>query len=97
MATTVDSLPLFASAALARRTDPETSHEAAASVDTNALESLVLDELRGAVEGLTSHQVADRTGESLVSVSPRMAPLERKGLIERAGKRGRRTIWRIAR
>lgn len=97
MTATTHDLPLFATPARARRTDPETSHEAAATVDTSELEALVLDTLRRHPNGLTSHRVAEITGESLVTISPRMKPLETKGLVRRAGKSGRRTIWRAVR
>jgi len=42
----------------------------------------------------TSHELAERLGLSLVTVSPRLAPLRRKGLVVEAGRRDGRTVWR---
>lgn len=82
---------------LARRTDPATSHQAALNLgDTTPLEGRVLDCLRRHGR-CSSHDVARLTGLELVTVSPRFAPLERKGLIRMAGRRGRRQLWEVAR
>ncbi|MBK8200375.1 MAG: hypothetical protein IPK75_18665 [Acidobacteria bacterium] len=83
-----------APAALARKTDPATSHEAAASVPVQDLELKVLAALvlRGPS---SSHDIAAYIGVPLVSVSPRMAPLEARGLVERAGRTERRTLWDV--
>lgn len=88
-----EELDLFAEPAHARRTDPATSHEAAASVDTTTLERLVLNAL-DTWGPMTMHQVATALRLDLVTVSPRFAPLRRKGLIESIGRDGRRTVWR---
>lgn len=77
---------------LARRADPDTAKAAARSVDANALEALVLTALRHGPQ--TSHEIADRLHLSLVSISPRMKPLETKRKVVRAGKREGRTVWR---
>lgn len=83
------------STALARRTDPETSRQAAIDLgDTTPIEQRVLDCLRHNGR-CTAHDVARLLNLELVTVSPRMAPLERAGKVERAGCRGRRTLWRI--
>lgn len=84
--------------AQARQSDPETSHDAAASVDATELEDEVLDELRRHGPG-TTVDLAMRMRRSLVSVSPRMKPLEAKGLVVRDGKQlnpsGRRAdMWK---
>ncbi len=72
--------------AAARSTDPETAHAAAASVDSTKLEGTVIDCLR--LNGpMTTHELADRTGLDLVSISPRMRPLVRKRLIRNSGKK----------
>jgi CRP-like cAMP-binding protein len=69
------------SRATARATDPETSHLAAASVDADKLEVQVLDYLRYCRHlGATSHEIAAGLGLSLVTVSPRLRPLQRHGL-----------------
>jgi len=85
-------LDAFADIARARRSDPATSHQAAARVNGPKLADLVLAEIsRG--EG-TSHEIAARLGLSLVTVSPRMRPLQLQGRIEAGGRRDGRTVWR---
>lgn len=79
--------------ALARRKDRDTAKEAAARTDGPSLAARVLEELRAHGPG-TSHELAERLGLSLVTVSPRMAPLERAGHIEAAGTVNRRTLWK---
>ncbi len=86
--------------AFARNTDPIPSHEAAANVAAAALESLVLATL-GTHGPLTTEQIAERADVSLVTISPRMKPLETKGKVVRDGKRKNRsgvsaTVWRLA-
>ena len=80
------------SLALARRTDPETSHAAAALVDASTLSGRVLAELRQNGPA-TIHSMAERLGISLVTASPRFAPLRRAGLIRAAWREGNRTVW----
>lgn len=70
----------------ARRTDPDTSQMAAAALDANPLESLVLETLRE-FGPATIEQVAERTGVEWKSISPRFRPLANKGLIRDSGKR----------
>lgn len=82
--------------ALARATDPGTSHDAAGKTDAARLAGLVLDSLEH-FGPATSHELAARLNLQLVSVSPRMKPLEDKGLVARDGKRGGRTVWRATR
>ena len=78
----------------ARRADPDTSRAAAARIDGTTLCDRVLAELsRG---DATTHELAARMGLSLVTVSPRLAPLRRAGLVVEAGKRDGRTVWRRA-
>lgn len=88
--------------ALARSTDPTTSHQAAFEFDPNvtAIEKRILDELgtfgRG---GMTTHALAAVLGLELVTVSPRMKPLRVKGLVRDSGRRSeslsgrKRIIW----
>lgn len=77
----------------ARSRDPSTSHAAAARVDGSELAGKVLVSLR--IDGpATSHELAERLGLSLVTVSPRMKPLETAGKVARDGKREGRTVWR---
>lgn len=85
--------------ALARHTDPETSHIAASACDAGNLQELVLRTLKKGPA--TMHDVALATGVSLVSVSPRFAQLRRKGFLVDSGLRDTtsrmpRTIWRLA-
>ena len=88
----MQQLDAFADIARARRSDPTTSHAAAARVNGPRLADLVLAELsRG--EG-TSHELAARLNLSLVSISPRMRPLQLQGRIEAGGRRDGRTVWR---
>lgn len=90
--------------ALARRTDPPTSHTAARSVNAALprLEAIVLDALRRAgTAGLTSWELADATGLDRVTASPRLAPLAAKGLalaseVRRLGPSGRAGIVWVA-
>lgn len=80
--------------ALARRTDPETSHDAAARVDAATLAGRVLASL--IADGpATSHELAARLHVSLVAVSPRMRPLVRSRLVEETDlRRIGRIVWR---
>lgn len=86
--------------ALARHSDPSTSHEAAASIAVSHLEGIVLDMLRRYSFGATSFELAEALGMSLVTVSPRLKPLVDKGLVFDTGFRVRgesgrnQTIWR---
>ena len=79
--------------ARARASDPQTSRDAAARIDGESLAGKVLEELRAHGPG-TSHELAERMGLPLVTVSPRMKPLETANLVERGGQRGGRTVWR---
>ena len=85
--------------ALARHTDPGTSHDAAARMayGVATLETMVVQCLRAAPSGLTTDEIATHTGVRLVSVSPRMKPLELRGLVVRtAERRDGRIVWRAA-
>lgn len=91
----------MSAAALARNSDPSTSFEAAASVNTTKLEGVILDKLkRYKTPGATTYELAEALGLSLVSVSPRMRPLATKRLIIDTGFRSRgasgrmQIIWR---
>jgi DNA-binding MarR family transcriptional regulator len=84
-----------------RHNDPDTAQEAAESIDVTKLESAVLSALGKSVSGLTVYEIAERLDISLVSASPRLRPLVRKGFVEDSGDRretpsGRRAIvWRL--
>src|SRR5262245_55929979 len=83
----------------ARRRDPATSFEAAEQIGPHVthLEGAVLQALKQQGPA-TTEELAARLGMSLVTVSPRLRPLELKGKVRRAGTRanssGRQgTIW----
>jgi len=83
--------------AMARRTDPDTSHIAALTVDANRLEKLVVSALTQYPNGCTVKEISVILDIDKWSISPRMKPLEGKGLIERtAERRDRSIVWRIA-
>lgn len=86
-----------------RRTDPTTSEDAAESIrpELPELEFRVLHAIQKRGEtGATTNELAELMGISLVTVSPRIRPLVRKGFVQDAGKRrkgpsGRKSIvWR---
>ena len=87
--------------AYARGTDPETSHEAAESVRTTKLETIVLTAIRNCgYRGATSYEVEKITRLPNQTLTPRFAPLCRKKKIhdsgeKRVGGSGRRQIvWK---
>lgn len=75
--------------ALARDSDPETSHEAAESFDPTYMESLVLATIASFGEaGGTSEQICLRLPSvAYNTITPRFRPLLRKGLVEEHGTR----------
>lgn len=79
----------------ARHTDPSTSHDAAATANTSALERVVLSAAYAAgYRGITSAEAAVITGHARVTLSPRFKPLERAGrLVRTEQRRGRSQVW----
>ena len=79
----------------ARRTDPETSKQAALSLDPTEMETLVLEVIRLFPDGCIFDDIVHMLPTIReVSISPRLKPLQKKGLIEatgelRQGKSGR--------
>jgi len=80
-----------------RRSDPETSREAAQSIDANSIEGRVyqylIDHGPAILDDLASGMKLDK-----VTVSPRLKPLERAGMVVRGqtrpGRSGRpQTTW----
>jgi DNA-binding MarR family transcriptional regulator len=67
--------------AFSRNGDPSTSSQAAASVNATQAEGDVLQVLLMAAKPLNTHQIADLSGRAYGSITPRMKPLEGKGLI----------------
>jgi DNA-binding MarR family transcriptional regulator len=97
-ADTLDALPLFR---MARRTDPRTSHEAAAGAAGFAADHRrrIVEALRLSPAGAT--QIADRCGLDRAAVGKRTSELERDGVIVRCGtefnRRGKReTTYRLS-
>lgn len=89
------SLPLFdqpfgtESRKLARRNDPDTSHDAARSVDTSKLEALVFNTIKSyGANGCISDEVRGRfPGLPYSSITARYKALIDKHLIEDTGMR----------
>jgi hypothetical protein len=76
--------------AWARNSDPDTSHAAAIALGRrkiNALERMVLRALWDSVDGLTNHEIVERTGLSWNTATPRVHPLVIKGLVKDSGRR----------
>ena len=64
-----------------RDADPQTSADAARKVNVTDKEKQVREcLLRAWPRGLTVREIVERTGLTAWTVSPRMAPLERKGM-----------------
>jgi DNA-binding MarR family transcriptional regulator len=86
--------------ALSRNSDPVTSDLAAELVDVTYLEGVVLRTLLYWPAGLSCFEIANSTGLELGSITPRMKPLEAKGLIYREGtrrhqgQRNARIVWK---
>ncbi len=90
----MDQGDLFTGEAYHRRTDPDTSIIAAQTVDASALEMAVYRALQEYGD-MTSTETAARLGKDKWSISPRFAPLQRRGLTEDTGtRRGRSIVWR---
>jgi|PlaIllAssembly_1097288.scaffolds.fasta_scaffold843861_2 hypothetical protein len=96
----------------ARNDDPGTSHAAARSMDENvaAMEQLVEEAIIRMADrdhddglgGATAEEVATFTGKRLNTISPRFAPLRRKGRLKVIGTRRNSTgrpaeVWAIGR
>lgn len=93
-------------AAKARATDPQTSHDAAAEVDTPKLLAIVVRELQRCPA--TTSEIAEATGIPRDSLSPRMPALRAFGLVVDSGERRRprdedgneygraQIVWRVA-
>lgn len=73
---------------LARRTDPVTSHQAAAEVNATKLEVIVAAAIRRAgPRGLIAAELPEHTGLALNTVTPRTRPLCMKGIIFDSGRK----------
>jgi hypothetical protein len=83
--------------ALARRTDPDTSHIAAARVDATWRELAIWEALEKHFPlGATSLELAAKLGWRRDSVSPRIAPMRSKGLLYDTGeRRNGQCVWNL--
>lgn len=87
--------------ALARHTDPATSHAAARAIAPAAdrLGAAILAALQPNVLGLTARGITKETGIDYASVTPRMKPLEAAGYVVRGSRprvefnRRPSTVW----
>lgn len=74
--------------AYARNTDPTTSQEAANSLSEGslaALQKIVVDILKAHPDGLTVPEIAVLADRTVVTISPRIRPLVRAGVIHDSG------------
>ena len=97
-----DDLPLF-DRAYARKTDPVTSHEAAEKITPHL--GTIDDAIYKALlevgpHGATSDEIVEMTGLKYRSVTPRLKPMTRKGLVTggketRVGESGHKNlVWK---
>jgi predicted ArsR family transcriptional regulator len=95
-------MDLFDPSLSVRRTDPDTSRDAAHKASTFAGEhhQKILSAIRDSRDGLTIHECADATGLDHVAVARRCPELERGGLIQREGRRTHKgrtgQVWKPA-
>lgn len=74
--------------AFARKTDPETSKEAAKTVDVTNLEQIVLDVIKRYPQGCISQDVESELDQyRSSSITPRYRQLIKKGLVIDTGKK----------
>lgn len=72
----------------ARSTDPDTSQQAARSIDAGAVEAIVYQAIRSFPKGCIPEQVYQALPQfTMVTVSPRFATLKNRGLIVDTGFR----------
>mgnify|MGYP003350147771 FL=1 len=82
-----DDLREIVNKGLARKTDPETSKEAGASIDTTNLEKIVLEAIKAFPDGCILQDIEHTIPHiRQSSISPRIRPLIRKGLIYATGE-----------
>lgn len=102
-------IPTICSSArrIARRSDPPTSHLAAAQVTKSgrreSLNQKILTFLQGGDEGLTYREIGAGLGEDHTETMRRLNDLRRAGLVEKVGRRTCRingnemTTWAVKR
>lgn len=80
----------------ARHTDPIQSHETVDSLLQGSLRSRIIACLKQRGR-MSSHDIAEHLGASLVSVSPMIKPLRERGLVRDSGVVvNNRTLWEAA-
>lgn len=85
----------FIRAKPASRTDDPATSKGARKV--NKYEEAVIHSVRGRGLGMTGKEIAQETGHPLNCITPRFAPLRRKGLIKDSGiKRDKQIVWVMA-
>ena len=73
---------------LVRKNDPTTSHEAAQVVDTQKLEQIVYEAIKGFPDGCISDEILEKYPQyPYSSITARYKPLLEKGFIEITGTR----------
>ena len=83
---------------MVRTTDPDTSMDAAEKVDSTKLEQLVYEAIAKHPNGCTSEEVMVHfPNHGVQTISPRFAPLIRKGFIEDTGERRKSSTGRSQR
>lgn len=84
--------------ALFRKTDPETSKQAAESVPVERLERMVYEAIKTLPDGAIADDLEKiLPGVKLNSITPRIAPLIKKGYIYDTGERRRASSGRSQR
>ena len=72
---------------LARWSDPTTSHQAAAQVNVKGLQQVAAEaHLKAGLRGLTGWELEQATGIRHDTITPRLRPLIRKGILVESGQ-----------
>lgn len=83
---------------MVRASDPDTSIDAAVTVDSTTLEQMVYEAIAKHPNGCTSDELmAHFPNHGVQTISPRFAPLIRKGFIEDTGERRKSSTGRSQR
>jgi len=83
---------------MVRTTDPDTSMDAAEKVDSTKLEQMVYEAISKYPNGCTSDELMVHfPNHGVQTISPRFAPLIRKGFIEDTGERRKSSSGRSQR
>lgn len=72
-------------AASARRGDPRTSKEAAASIEVAPIEQRIVDCLKS-FGPMTTTEITEKSGIEFKTVTPRLRPMERRGVVRATGE-----------